>query len=62
MENKQFTDKDFNEILNKIGFVEGVVLREYHLYLFSYELLKKLGVGIDEASQYLDTLFGKVSD
>jgi len=52
-----FTNQDFTDILIKVGFVKGFGLREYHLYLFSYELLKKLGVGIDECRQYLDYIY-----
>lgn len=57
MNNKPLTKQEFEEILNRVGFVKGSPLREYHLYLVVYELLKKLGVGVDEAREYTDTLF-----
>jgi len=58
---ESFTADDFDAILEGVGWVPGIGLREYHLYLAMYELLKRLGVGIDDARQKLDALFDDIT-
>jgi len=53
-------EKDFTDILDKVGFVKGIPVRECHLYLVICELPKKLGFSIDEARKYSGYLFDEI--